>query len=87
MCRKQAVRGMDAVARIRAQPYGCDLDSTTGKRVINEVEAEVVVRVFGLYAEGLSLFRIAKLRVCVEGVRARPTKLLAACRACRQRLR
>ena len=78
--RTQTVRGMAAVAStgrmvtgVHAQPYGYDRDPTTGNRVINEVEAEVVVRVFGLYADGLSLFRIAKL-LNAEGVKTKKGK-------------
>ena len=40
---------------MRVQPYGYDLDPETRKRVVNEVEAEVAVRVFSLYAEGVHM--------------------------------
>ena len=66
--RKRTVRGKDATARsgrmptgIRSQPYGYDWDPATKKRVVNEVEARVVQRVFGLYAEGLSMAEIVKM--------------------------
>ena len=43
-----------------SQPYGYDYDLQPKKRVVNEEEAKVVRRTFRLYAEGWSMFRIAK---------------------------
>ena len=68
---------MDAVARsgrmptgFHAQPFGYRLDADAMKRVFDEAESEVVVRVFGLYAEGLSMARIAE-KLNAEGVNMR----------------
>ena len=78
--RERTVRGMDAVARsgrmptgVHAQPFGYDLDPATMKRVFNEVEAEVVVRVFGLYAEGLNISGIVEM-LNGEGVKTKTGK-------------
>ena len=78
--RERTVRGMDAVARngrmptgVHAQPFGYDLDPATMKRVFSEVEAEVVVRVFGLYAEGLNMSRIVEV-LNGEGVKTKTGK-------------
>ena len=78
--RERTVRGMDAVARsgrmptgVHAQPFGYDLDPATMKRVFNEVEAEVVARVFGLYAEGLNISRIVEV-LNGEGVKTKTGK-------------
>ena len=75
--RELTVRGMNAAALsgrmptgAHAQPFGYELDSATMKRVINEVEADVVVRVFGLYAEGLSMTRIVEM-LNEEGVKTK----------------
>ena len=78
--RERTVRGMDAVTRsgrmptgVHAQPFGYDLDPATMKRVFNEVEAEVVVRVFGLYAEGLNISGIVEM-LNGEGVKTKTGK-------------
>ena len=78
--RERAIRGKDAAARsgrmptgLRVQPYGYDLDPETKKRVVNAVEAEVVVRVFSLYAEGWDIYRIVKM-LNGEGVRTKMGK-------------
>ena len=78
--RERAIRGKDTAARsgrmptgIRVQPYGYDLDPETKKRVVNEVEAEVVVRVFSLYAEGLNMHGIVKM-LNAAGVRTKTAK-------------
>ena len=78
--RERVIRGKDAAARsgrmptgLRVQPYGYDLDPETKKRVVNAVEAEVVVRVFSLYAEGWDIYRIVKM-LNGEGVRTKMGK-------------
>ena len=65
--RERTVRGMEAVARsgrmptgVHGHPFGYRLDTDTRKRVFDGAEAEVVVRAFGLCAEGLSTTRIAE---------------------------
>ena len=74
--RERTVRGMDAVARsgrmptgVHAQPFGYHLDPATMKRVFNEV----VVRVFGLYAEGLNISGIVAM-LNEEGVKTKTGK-------------
>ena len=75
--REHTIRGKDCAARsgrmptgMWVQPYGYDLDPETKKRVVNEVEAEVVVRVFSLYAEGVHMHRIVN-KLNAEGVRTK----------------
>ena len=65
--RERTLRGKLAVARAgrmpvgaSSQPYGYDYDLQLKKRLVNEEEAKVVRRIFRLYAEGWSMFRIAK---------------------------
>ena len=74
---ERIVRGKNAVAfsgrmptGAHAQPFGYDLDPAAMKRVFNEVEAGVVVRVFGLYAEGLSMAGIVEM-LNEEGVKTK----------------
>ena len=74
---ERIVRGMNAVASsgrmptgAHAQPFGYDLDPAAMKRVFNEVEADVVVRVFGLYAEGLNMDGIVEM-LNEEGVKTK----------------
>ena len=78
--RERTVRGMDAVARSgrmptgsHSQPFGYRLDTDAMKRVFDEAEAPVVVRVFDLYAAGLSMARIAE-KLNAEGVKTRTGK-------------
>lgn len=78
--RERTVRGMDAVALggrmptgSHAQPFGYRLDADAMKRVYDEAEAPVVVRVFDIYAEGLSVARIAE-KFNAEGVKTRTGK-------------
>ena len=80
--RKRTVRGMEAVARSgrmptgsHVQPFGYRLEAATMKRVFDEAESEVVVRVFGLYAAGLSMAKIAK-KLNTEGVKTRTGQAL-----------
>ena len=65
--RERTLRGKMATARAgrmpvgaSSQPYGYDYDLQSKKRVVSEEEAKVVRRIFRLYAEGWSMFRIAK---------------------------
>ena len=65
--RERTLRGKMAVAHAgrmpvgaSSQPYGYDYDLLAKKRVVNEEEAKVVKRIFRLYVEGWSMFRIAK---------------------------
>ena len=74
---ERIVRGMNAVAfsgrmptGAHAQPFGYDLDPAAMKRVFNEVEADVVVRIFGLYAEGLNMDGIVEM-LNEEGVKTK----------------
>ena len=78
--RERTIRGKDFAARsgrmptgMRVQPYGYDLDPDTRQRVVNKVEATVVVRVYGLYAEGWSMHRIVRM-LNAEGVRTKTGK-------------
>ena len=78
--REHTIRGKDFAARsgrmptgMRVQPDGYNLDPETKKRVVNEVEAEVVVRVFSLYAEGVHMHRIVNM-LNAEGVRTKTGK-------------
>ena len=80
MHRERTVRGMEAVARsgrmptgVHVHPFGYRLDLDTRRRVFDEAEAEVVVRAFGLCAEGLSTARIAE-KFSAEGVKTRTGK-------------
>ena len=75
--RERTTRGKIAVARggrmpvgASSQPFGYDYDPETKKRVVNEVEAPVAVRIFRLYAEGWSMHRIAKT-LNDEGIRSK----------------
>ena len=74
---KRIVLGMNAVASsgrmltgVHAQPFGYDLDPAAMKRVVNKVEADVVVRVSGLYAEGLTINRVVEM-LNEEGVKTK----------------
>ena len=65
--RERTVRGKIAAARAgrmpvgaSSQPYGYDYDPMAKQRVVNQVEAKVVRRIFRLYSEGWSMFRIAQ---------------------------
>ena len=80
MHRERTVRGMNAVALSgrmptgsHSQPFGYRLEADAMKRVFDEAEAPVVVRVFDLYAEGLSMAKIAE-KLNAEGVRTRTGK-------------
>ena len=74
MIRERTMRGKRAVARGGRMPvgsphgtYGYDYDLTSKKLSVNEEEAEVVKRIFRLYVEGWSMFRVAK-KLNVEGI-------------------
>ena len=41
--------------------YGYDYDRVEKKRVVNEKECEVVKRIFSLFVDGWSMYRISKL--------------------------
>ena len=75
--RERTLNGRIAVARAGRVPTGSphgvfayDYDKATKARVVNEQEAEVVKRIFKLYVDGWSMYRIAK-KLNQEGV---PTK-------------
>ncbi len=75
--RERTLNGRIAVARAGrvpiGSPYGTlgyDYDKATKARVVNEQEAEVVKRIFKLYVDGWSMYRIGK-KLNQEGV---PTK-------------
>ena len=66
LIRERTMRGKIAVARGGRPPvgspygiYGYDYNLVTKMRVVNETEAAVVRRIFQLYVEGWSRFRIA----------------------------
>ena len=75
--RERTWNGRIAVARAGRVPtgsphgiFGYDYDKATKARLVNEEESEVVRRIFGIYVDGWSMYRIAK-KLNQEGV---PTK-------------
>ena len=74
LIRERTMRGKIAVARGGRIPvgsphgiYGYDYDLVTKMRVVNESEAAVVRRIFRLYVDGWSRFRIGK-KLNEEGI-------------------
>ena len=76
--RERTIRGRLAVARAGRMPvsapvYGYDYERLTKTRLVNEEEAAVVRRIFRLYVDGWSMYRIAK-KLNLEGVPSKTGK-------------